>query len=478
MDEEENKTNQYEETEGKNEILNCENENPGNSTEHLNRPLINIGRNEITINEGQQENLKLIQERINQEINMKEFDEIKHFKKVKESINKESINKESENIYKNFEISNNNFYIDKQPENSKSNKNIKIEKYISTPNNTNNIIYKFDNENKFMKYNDELKRYYFNKEFSNLHINTEENFLERMKFDIYKRQIKEQKIDDFVRNNKVKIKEEKKIKTFNHLIEDANRRLKAQINSENMNNQLSHDLLSKNEHKKYNYDEWDIIYKKRFKNFLDKINRKKIENKKIIEEEKMKKEEEILKCIPNKKASQKHIKEVSEKMYEEAIKRNIKKNERREKFNNLKINEFSVNNIILKNKINNNILNQVLFKKINNKKNFNIDNKLKNSKSSSKIVKRNNIDNPQKNINNNKSQNKSINKSQNIDNSYDCNLDKERQILLQMLSTKKLPGEVKNNKLNNQCNLKTEEKKRITESDKIIDEFFMRNIKK
>ena len=245
-----------------------------------------------------------------------------------------------------------------------------------------------------------------------------------------------------------------------------------------MNNQLSHDLLSKNEHKKYNYDEWDIIYKKRFKNFLDKINRKKIENKKIIEEEKMKKEEEILKCIPNKKASQKHIKEVSEKMYEEAIKRNIKKNERREKFNNLKINEFSVNNIMLKNKMNNNILNQVLFKKINNKKNFNIDNKLKNSKSSSKIVKRNNIDNPQKNINNNKSQNKSINKSQNIDNSYDCNLDKERQILLQMLSTKKLPGEVNNNKLNNQCNLKTEEKKRITESDKIIDEFFMRNIKK
>ena len=39
-------------------------------------------------------------------------------------------------------------------------------------------------------------------------------------------------------------------------------------------------------------------------------------------------------------------------------------------------------------------------------------------------------------------------------------LDKERQILLQMLSTKKLPGEVKNNKLNNQSNLKTEEKKK------------------
>ena len=41
--------------------------------------------------------------------------------------------------------------------------------------------------------------------------------------------------------------------------------------------------------------------------------------------EKQKKEEEILKLCPNKKAPIKQIKEISEKMYDEAMKRIIKK---------------------------------------------------------------------------------------------------------------------------------------------------------
>ena len=40
-----------------------------------------------------------------------------------------------------------------------------------------------------------------------------------------------------------------------------------------------------------------------------------------------KKEEEILKLIPNKKASNEHIKEISEKMYENAMKKYIKNHE-------------------------------------------------------------------------------------------------------------------------------------------------------
>ena len=65
------------------------------------------------------------------------------------------------------------------------------------------------------------------------------NFLERMQFDIYKRQIKEERLNDLVEQNKVKIDEEQKIKTFNRLIEDANRRLKAQINMTDLQNQLN-----------------------------------------------------------------------------------------------------------------------------------------------------------------------------------------------------------------------------------------------
>ena len=168
-----------------------------------------------------------------------------------------------------------------------------------------------------------------------MHINTEENFLERMKFDIYKRQIKEKKVNEFVNKNKVKIKEENKIKTFNHLIEDANRRLKAHSNLSNLNLQLGHDYISKDEHKKYNDDEWKNIYRQRFKNFLDKVKRKNIETKKYYDDEKKKKEDEILKFVQNKKASSEHIKEASEKMYEEGKKRNIKFKEKIEKLNNL-----------------------------------------------------------------------------------------------------------------------------------------------
>ena len=439
MDEESKNNPKYDEEDEKNEIINLENDNPENSTEHVNRPLLNIENNHIKMNANPEENLKIIQDRINQEINAQEFEELKLKKNSKEN----SSLKETKKYYQNLIISNNNFLIPKSIKKVQNSKNIQINNYIFKTNNNINTI-----QNRYMKYDDELKRYYFNKEFSNLHINTEENFLERMKFDIYKRQIKEKKIDDFIENNKVKIKEEKKIKTFNHLIEDANRRLKAQINSEILNTELNQDLLKKNGHKKYNDDEWDIIYKKRFKNYLDKVNKKKKENIKFYEDEKKKKQEEILKLFPNKKASKKHIKEIVNKMYEEAMKRNVKKKELVEKINDLSI----------------------------------INNKLKNNKSASKIVKRNKDNNFSKNTINNISQNKNRNTSQNKGYEYDYNLEKERQLLIQMASTKKLPEKINNNFYNNnnlinkQNDINITENNQNKETDKMIDEFLMRQI--
>ena len=444
MDEESKNNPKYDEEDEKNEIINLENDNPENSTEHVNRPLLNIENNHIKMNANPEENLKIIQDRINQEINAQEFEELKLKKNSKEN----SSLKETKKYYQNLIISNNNFLIPKSIKKVQNSKNIQINNYIFKTNNNINTI-----QNRYMKYDDELKRYYFSKEFSNLHINTEENFLERMKFDIYKRQIKEKKIDDFIENNKVKIKEEKKIKTFNHLIEDANRRLKAQINSEILNTELNQDLLKKNGHKKYNDDEWDIIYKKRFKNYLDKVNKKKKENIKFYEDEKKKKQEEILKLFPNKKASKKHIKEIVNKMYEEAMKRNVKKKELVEKINNIKIGDLSINN-----------------------------NKLKNNKSASKIVKRNKDNNFSKNTINNISQNKNRNTSQNKGYDNDYNLEKERQLLIQMASTKKLPEEINNNFYNNnnlinkQNDINITENNQNKETDKMIDEFLMRQI--
>ena len=477
--EEESQSNKLEEE--KLEIINLENDNFENSTEHANRPVINIEKNDLNINEQKEENLKLIQDRINQEINSKELEEINLKKNSKEN----SSLKGHKKFYNNLEISNNNFFLSKESKTSQKSKKIKMNNYIHKNNNINNT------ESKYIKYDDELKRYYFNKEFSNLHISTEENFLERMKFDIYKRQIREKKIDDFVEHNKVKIKEEKKIKTFNHLIEDANRRLKAQIHAENLNTQLSQDLMSKNVPKKYNEDEWDIIYKKRFKNYLDRVNQKKKENKMFYEEEKKKKEEEILKLLPNKKASNKHIKEISDKMYEEAMKRNIKKKEIIENFYNIKLNELSIKKDIkiqnkenLNNENNNNILSKFL-NNANNLKNFN--NKLKNNKSTSKIINKNKADLSVQNFINNHSQDKNVNINKNLNKNDEdnYNLEKERQLLIQMSTTKKLPREIiNNNDLNNMENLDIKnsqsdiniDNKEKLESEKIIDEFFMRHL--
>ena len=454
---EESENNLYKETGRKNESINSENE----------------------MNEIQRENLNLIQEGINQEINIEE-------EKFNYINNKEDNNyKEPKKYYENLSINNINFNI---PTKYKNNNDIKIVNNYDLRI-ENNILN--NNSNKYSKYNDELKRYYFNKEFSNLHINIEEKFLERMKFDIYRRQIKEKKIDDFVNKNKVKIKEENKLKTFNHLIEDAQRRLKAQSNAENLKLQLSKDLISKDELKKYNKNEWMNIYQQRFQYFLDKVKRKNIETKKYLDEEKKKKEDEILKYIPNKKASIEHIIEVSEKMYEEGKKRNIKNKEKIEKLNNLKINDICIKNKIKKddkllnmNNKNNNLLSNILNgkKKINNKNNIN-DN-IKNSHSTSKInMKKENgkkYKTEEKNNHSNKYINLNIDKEDIKDYKYD--LDKERKILLQMMETKKLPKDI-NNKLNklddiyySQKIIKTEYNNKNKESDKIIDEFFMRQL--
>ena len=409
-----------------------------NSTEHINRPLINIEEKEINNNEKEKDkkNENVIKDNYNlnnQELISKIPKEIKIENNNKD--NKENNNKK---YHENLSISNCNFNLITDINNNKDENTQKTNNYTFKINNYENIT-KFNTEfpyDKYRNYNDEIKIYYFNKEFSKFHINTEENFMERMKFDIYKRQIKEKKLDDFIKNNKVYLKEENKIKTFNHLIEDANRRLKAQINSKILNTQLDNDLISKKESKKYNYNEWDSIYEKKFKNYLNKVNHKINERKKKEEEEKQKKEEEILKLCPNKKAPIKQIKEISEKMYDEAMKRIIKKKQKIYKlYNDSKINGYSFNlyNTKKEEKYSNenNIIN------LKNKFLTNNMNKIKVYKSTSKISKKNKNNMTHNNINK-----KFMNGISDIINSeYD--IEKERQILIDMALNKKIPEKKK-----------------------------------
>ena len=189
----------------------------------------------------------------------------------------------------------------------------------------------YDNS-KFENYNIEKMRYNFLKEYSNLHFNQSENFLTRMKLDIHKRQMKEYKLNELIEQNKVRMDEEGRIEAFNRLISDANRRLEAQENLENMKNKLSEDLIS-NEKKKYSDEIWNEIYNKRFKKYEENINKKKEEEKKKKENKKLKDEIDQINLCKNKKKPQKLIDEASKRMYDEAKRRKIKMNEKIDRIN-------------------------------------------------------------------------------------------------------------------------------------------------
>ena len=189
----------------------------------------------------------------------------------------------------------------------------------------------FDNS-KYENYNLEQMRYNFLKEYSNIHLDKSENFLKRMKFDICKRQMKEYKINELIEQNKLRMDEEGRIEAFNRLISDANRRLEAQENLENMKNKLSEDLIN-NEKKKYNDEIWNEIYKKRFKTYEEKVNKKKEDLIKKKQNKKLKEEIDTINLCKSKKKPQKLIDEASKRMYDEAIRRKIKMNDKLDRIN-------------------------------------------------------------------------------------------------------------------------------------------------
>ena len=162
------------------------------------------------------------------------------------------------------------------------------------------------------------------KDYSLIQINKDEKFLDRMKFDIYKRQSKDERINQLLEENKKKIDEVERIKTFNRLIEDANRRNEANENLKKKEDNLKHELISP-KNKKYNVNEWNNIYQKRFKSYENKTKEKIAKNRNDEIEKLKKKEQEEINMCKTKKASVKYVEETAKKMYEESRKRKIKK---------------------------------------------------------------------------------------------------------------------------------------------------------
>jgi hypothetical protein len=189
----------------------------------------------------------------------------------------------------------------------------------------------YDNS-KYENYNLEKMRYDFLKKYSYIHVDKDENFLNRMKFDIFKRQSKEEKINALVDQHKAKIDEDERVSTFNRLISDANRRIEAQDNLENMKNKLSEDIINTDK-KKYNYEVWNEIYNKRFKNYAENCNKKKEEEYKKKEILRKKEENDEINLCKSKKKPQKLIDEASKRMYDEAKRRKIKMNEKIDRIN-------------------------------------------------------------------------------------------------------------------------------------------------
>lgn len=176
---------------------------------------------------------------------------------------------------------------------------------------------------KFDNFDVQQLTYSIMKDYSQLRINKDENFMERMKFDIYKRQIKEDRINQLVDQNKLKLDESERIKAFNRLIEDANRRIEAQENLDKMKEKLEEDILAAPP-KKYKNEEWKEIYNDRFNKYQEEHMKKKEEK---VKEKQMKdrlKEEEEANLCKVKKAPQREIEESSKRLYGESIKRRLK----------------------------------------------------------------------------------------------------------------------------------------------------------
>ena len=253
------------------------------------------------------------------------------------------------------------------------------------------------------------------------------------------------------------------------------------IRRNNDNNMLNKEFISLEKmFKKYDKKEWNTIYEKRFKSYKEKIEKKREEIKRLNEKEKKRKEDEIINYYSNKKKlSKKKIKDISKRLYNEAKRKIIKLEDK--KINNIYITkktEESLNNISRLSHQRSNMNNINYFKK---------PKKMTNSEFNDRRFEKRFEINNKNNINqlllyNKNYVDKDLEKIKNHDiiginnNVYD--LEEERESLLALSKRKNISKNTsfediysdKKNKLN-------ENKINISDTDKLIYEFIIRNIK-
>ena len=97
----------------------------------------------------------------------------------------------------------------------------------------------------------EQMSYEYLKEIQKIRISKEQSFMIRMIFDVMRRQSKEEKLKYMIDKNKAKLDEDTRIKGFNRLIEDANRRLEAQEQLELLKKKMDAEKKEKNTNRRY-----------------------------------------------------------------------------------------------------------------------------------------------------------------------------------------------------------------------------------
>jgi hypothetical protein len=178
---------------------------------------------------------------------------------------------------------------------------------------------------------------------SNVQINGNSHFIERMLFDIFKRQTKEERLKRIIDKKKFRKNESEITMTFNRLIKDANRRLEASNRMEKIKEIISKDL-TKTSKRRFKENDWESYYTKSVKKFSEirdkKIKDQKIEKEKIEKE----KEEKILQIQKVRKVSNKEIDLIFKKIYERKNVSKVfyEKNKRKTTSESEKIMEFTL----------------------------------------------------------------------------------------------------------------------------------------
>ena len=211
----------------------------------------------------------------------------------------------------------------------KSNSNLKLknnESIMRKPsastnkkNQNNNIKTSLD----FSKFNTQKIEYDINKNLCKSTNFQGKSFLSRMELDIKNRQSKEEKRKQLLEEYKPKAKEEERVKCFNRLISDSNKRNKIKEKIEKQNEFLNCGISPKKISKK----QWDSIYNDRFYKYQEKkdnnLREKIIENEKMIKQ----KEEDIIEQINcnTKKVNKKDLDKIINRLYSDSKKKKINK---------------------------------------------------------------------------------------------------------------------------------------------------------